>query len=250
MCPPEMCPTAVTMTARVRPWARAMPTTPTAPSVSWSAQMEPAPMKMSARGPMNSARAFCVVFMARASSNGVRVEVTAKSAVGGILGKGGPQLNQRPTASPLRPLRLCGENGCWSSAGMNRRERRERREKTSWETLAAGGARGAAPPRGGGGRAGGGRGHGPRMRGLGGRLVDQGQPAVAVGLRALDQAEELLLELLRHRAALAAADLDLVDGADGRDFGGGAAEKALVGDVEHLAGNGLLARCSTSPTRS
>src|SRR3972149_5376446 len=154
-CPPEMCPRAETITAMVRPWARAMPTRPTPPFVTLSAQTEPTPMKMSARVPMNSARAFCVVFMARASSNGVRVEVTAKSAVGGILGKGGPQVNQRPTASPLRPLRLCGENGCWSSAGMNRRERRERREKTSWETLAAGG-RGGGPPPGGGGGGGGG----------------------------------------------------------------------------------------------
>ena len=42
-------------------------------------------------------------------------------------------------------------------------------------------------------------------------------------------------------SALAVADLDGVDGADRRDFGGGAGEEQLVGEVEHLARNGDLA---------
>src|SRR5688572_6413439 len=45
------------MTAIVRPCARAMPTRETPPPVNRSATIEPAPMKMRARVPMNSARA-------------------------------------------------------------------------------------------------------------------------------------------------------------------------------------------------
>ena len=38
----------------------------------------------------------------------------------------------------------------------------------------------------------------------------------------------------------AVADEDAIDGADGRDFGGGAGEEDFVGDVEHLARKRLL----------
>ena len=41
-------------------------------------------------------------------------------------------------------------------------------------------------------------------------------------------------------AGLAVLDQDAVDGADGRDLGGGAGEEDLVGDVEDLARERLL----------
>ena len=40
--------------------------------------------------------------------------------------------------------------------------------------------------------------------------------------------------------SLFAADYDAVDGANGRDFSGSAGEEDFVGDVEKLAGDGLL----------
>ena len=39
---------------------------------------------------------------------------------------------------------------------------------------------------------------------------------------------------------LPSADVDLIDRADGGDFGGGAGEEDFVGKVEKLAGNDLL----------
>src|ERR1035437_5709860 len=67
--------------------------------------------------------------------------------------------------------------------------------------------------------------------------VDRREPTVGVLARAVDHSEEFFLQPLGDGAAPAAADGDPVDGADRRDFGGGAAEENFVGDVEHLAGN-------------
>src|ERR1700675_2283216 len=68
-CPPEMCPSAETMMAMARPWARAMPRRPRppAPCKSWSVQIEPAPKKISANVPRNSAINFCDVLYIRKS---------------------------------------------------------------------------------------------------------------------------------------------------------------------------------------
>src|SRR5204862_3054783 len=52
---------------------------------------------------------------------------------------------------------------------------------------------------------------------------------------AADVGEELLLQSLRDRTATAVADRDLVDRADGSDFGRGSSEEDFVGDVQHLA---------------
>src|SRR6266581_2526335 len=62
-CPPEMCPRAETMMAMARPWASAMPRRPRppAPCKYWSVQIEPAPKKISANVPRNSAISFCDV---------------------------------------------------------------------------------------------------------------------------------------------------------------------------------------------
>src|SRR3954470_6209958 len=49
-CPPEMCPRAVTMIARMRPWATATPRRSPPPVIT-----EPAPTKISANAPTNSA---------------------------------------------------------------------------------------------------------------------------------------------------------------------------------------------------
>src|SRR4029077_14573619 len=50
-----------------------------------------------------------------------------------------------------------------------------------------------------------------------------------------DVREELLLNALRDRSALAVADLYAVDAANRRHLGGGAAEEHFVSDIEHLA---------------
>ena len=74
-----------------------------------------------------------------------------------------------------------------------------------------------------------------------GFLVDDRlEPIPAIGGGAVEQTEELLLQPLRDRAALAFADRDLVDGAHGRDLRGRARQEHLVGDVQHLARNVLL----------
>src|ERR1039458_2998877 len=52
------------------------------------------------------------------------------------------------------------------------------------------------------------------------RGVHRAQPAVTVGARAGDHAEVFVLQLFGDRAAVALADDDAVDGADGRDLGG------------------------------
>src|SRR5256885_1524792 len=58
--PPEMCPRAEIIRAMARPWAMAMARR-VVPSGSWrkpKAQIAPAPKKMSAKVPMNSAESF------------------------------------------------------------------------------------------------------------------------------------------------------------------------------------------------
>ena len=67
-----------------------------------------------------------------------------------------------------------------------------------------------------------------------------GQPAMLIRRVAGDHVEERLLQPLGDGTAAAGADGNLVDAADGRDFGGGAGEEDFVGDVEQLAGQGLL----------
>ncbi|MNQ49356.1 hypothetical protein D3C85_632660 [compost metagenome] len=54
------------------------------------------------------------------------------------------------------------------------------------------------------------------------------------------QVEIGFLQLLGHRAAASGADLPVIDFADRRDFGGGAGEEGLVGDVHLVAGDALL----------
>ena len=59
--------------------------------------------------------------------------------------------------------------------------------------------------------------------------------------RVADGVEVCRLDLLRDRPAAALADRVVVDGADGRDLGRGAREEDLVGEVERLARQRLLA---------
>src|SRR5690606_23444400 len=61
------------------------------------------------------------------------------------------------------------------------------------------------------------------------------QPGVVLGVAALDDREERLLQPMRDRTGLAAPDLAMVDLADRRDLGGGAREEHLVGDVQLVA---------------
>src|ERR1017187_1210843 len=65
-----------------------------------------------------------------------------------------------------------------------------------------------------------------------GRLagINRRKPPVAVRLRAVDDSEELLLQLLRDRAAPSLADGNAVHRADVRDLGGGAGEEYFIGD--------------------
>src|SRR5436305_1554204 len=63
------------------------------------------------------------------------------------------------------------------------------------------------------------------------------EPPVRVGNLAVDDVEEGALQRLGDRTAAAAADLNLVDRADRRDFGGGADNEHFVRDVERLAGD-------------
>ena len=72
--------------------------------------------------------------------------------------------------------------------------------------------------------------------GLGCLDVDWGEPVVTVGLDAVDDAEELIVQGRGDGPHGAVADQDAVDGAKVRDFGGRAGEESFVGDVEHLAG--------------
>src|ERR1700691_5017254 len=63
---------------------------------------------------------------------------------------------------------------------------------------------------------------------------------MAGGFFAPDYAVELLLNRFRDNADLSFADRDFVDRTDGSNFGGGAAEENLVGDVERFARDLLL----------
>src|SRR5690606_10950039 len=65
-------------------------------------------------------------------------------------------------------------------------------------------------------------------------------PAPSILGRAVDETEEHRLQLLRDRPALAGADLDAIDRADGRDLRGRAGQKHLVREVEQLARDVLL----------
>ena len=60
------------------------------------------------------------------------------------------------------------------------------------------------------------------------------------GLRPLAMPKNSSAICLGDLAGLAVADHDAVDGADGRNLGGGAGEEDFVGDVEQLARNRLL----------
>src|SRR5208282_1506490 len=61
------------------------------------------------------------------------------------------------------------------------------------------------------------------------------QPVIAVRLLTANNPIKLRLQRLGHGAELALAHGDLVDGTNGRDFGGSAGEKNFVGDVQRLA---------------
>ena len=80
-------------------------------------------------------------------------------------------------------------------------------------------------------------------------VAHEGEPAELVGDPALDDVEEGPLQGLRHRAARALSDGDLVHGADGRDLRRRPREEDLVGQVEHLAGD-RAARTTGIPERS
>src|ERR1700679_3969750 len=76
--------------------------------------------------------------------------------------------------------------------------------------------------------------------GLGCLDVDWGEPVVTVGLEAVDDAEELVVQGRGDGAHGAVADQDAVDRTEMGDLGGGAGEECFVADVEHLAGESLL----------
>src|SRR5438093_2719320 len=59
MCPPEMCPTAETMTAMTNPVARPVVTSPDPGKLKPPMMAAPPPTKTSASGPTNSTSAFC-----------------------------------------------------------------------------------------------------------------------------------------------------------------------------------------------
>src|ERR1700722_15124481 len=65
---------------------------------------------------------------------------------------------------------------------------------------------------------------------------DWREPAVAVGLFAAGDREELFLNTLGDGAARACADLNAINRANWRDFGGSSREENFVGDVKHFAG--------------
>src|SRR5271163_3926751 len=67
--------------------------------------------------------------------------------------------------------------------------------------------------------------------------VYRGKPIVAVGFGAAGDGEEFFLKFAGDGAGDALADLNVVDGANGSDFDGGAYEEDFVDDVEHFAGD-------------
>src|SRR3981081_4539034 len=60
------------------------------------------------------------------------------------------------------------------------------------------------------------------------------QPIIAVRLLAANDAVKLCLQRFGHWAELAFAHGNFVDRANRRDFGGGAREEHLLGDIERL----------------
>src|SRR6266550_4750958 len=70
--------------------------------------------------------------------------------------------------------------------------------------------------------------------------IDWGEPVVAVGAGAVDDAEELVMQCLGDGAHRAVPDEDAIDRAEMGDLGGGAGEEGLVADVDHLAEQCLL----------
>src|SRR3954451_21046282 len=71
-------------------------------------------------------------------------------------------------------------------------------------------------------------------------ISDFGEPVGVFRIAAIDDVVERVLQLLGDRAAPADADLHAIEFADGRHFGGGAGEEALVGDVDLVARDALL----------
>src|SRR5438105_4390774 len=75
------------------------------------------------------------------------------------------------------------------------------------------------------------------------------KPAPIFGVAAMDCVEEELLQLARERPGLAVADLAVVGLDHRRDFGAGAAEESLVGDVNRVAREEFLAHREASVAR-
>src|ERR1700677_116872 len=66
--------------------------------------------------------------------------------------------------------------------------------------------------------------------------VDRRKPVVAVRPRAVDDAEELIVQRLGDGPHLAVADQDAVDRVKMRHLSGSAGEEGLFADVEQFAG--------------
>src|SRR5271163_3075703 len=65
-------------------------------------------------------------------------------------------------------------------------------------------------------------------------FCDGRQPAEAVGVVAVHDPKESLLQLFSDRPARTLAHHDMIHRTDGRYFGSGPGEKDFVGDIEHL----------------
>ena len=61
-----------------------------------------------------------------------------------------------------------------------------------------------------------------------------------LGVAAVDDVKEGLLDALRYGAAASCSDGEAVKFADGGDFGGCAAEEGFVGDIDFVAGDAFL----------
>src|SRR5207237_2937577 len=64
---------------------------------------------------------------------------------------------------------------------------------------------------------------------------DRSQPVMTVRLLATNNGVELFLNGPGDWPGYTFSDIDLVNGTDGRDLGGGAGEKSLVSDIQHFA---------------
>src|SRR5579871_2363130 len=76
------------------------------------------------------------------------------------------------------------------------------------------------------------------LRGL--ARMNRRKPAVRIGPRAVDDPEELLLQLLGDRTASSLTDRDAIDRPDRGDLRGRPREEDFVGDIQHLARNDRL----------